>query len=521
MRYEQPVKDSAKQEKQGNNSSVLDSAIKMMEYETKTKMPEDREELFNNFDKYVPKDLKEIFIATQPTPTMFDRNGIRERLEKVLYGSSMKEIDKYFDMEMGKFGEFSNEREIAEYSKLQEATNDLTAGNFTIPLAHIEEKIAGSAGEERENLRNFAQRLTREMYKDMPKMNVSSSDIQDYLNKEKVFLSRHSSEEQRGNAVDYENAISEAGKGNFRDALGCIENDIHFIQTNLINFGKRGSKEEAGKTLQERYGDNFNIAASQELEKLRNYREFLREKIEGKIPTKEEKPQAKNEQKKEKLEGEELFKYQIENNSHSKTKNLKDNLPLFMKHIDDSKGDLQFLKEELSEILYRNDLEYTDSKDVKVGEMDKQIFEPLLSIRKEMDSWDAFTGAKKDNLQKRMIEYLKDTFGIETQKPEEGEKFDKKNMHAVKVEKTKNEFLDKKIKKVNSPGFEINDKFFDYYKKWYSGKDQEIRKKWNDIKGTISSEEFSRVMQEDRTWLDKYLFKKSIKPAYVEIYKFE
>ena len=525
MKFEQPPiqskNNSAKQEKQEKNSSELDAAIKMLEYETKRKMPEDREELFQNFDNYVPKDLKEIIIATQPTPTMFDRKGIKERLEKVLYGSTIKEIDGYLDAEMEKIGKIDETQEAVEHDRLVEANNDLNSGNFTIPLAYIERKIVESAGEERENLRNFAQRLTQEIYRDRPKMGVDSNKILDHLNKERSFLLKQGSEFLRGEAIDYENAIKEIGQGNPRSALSCIENDIHFIQRNLIDLSKRDTRNSAKEILQGRYGENFQIIANQELEKFRNYREFLRGKTERMKPIKE-KSQPKNEHKKEKLEGEELFKYQVENNSHPSAKSLKEDFALFYKSISDSGSEPQFLKEELSEILYRNNLEYIENEDVKVNEKDEKIFGPLLNFRKEMDSWDTFTDTRKMDFQKRIEAYLKDTFGVETHKPEEGEKFDaKKNMQAVKVEKTGNEFLDYKIKRVGSPGFKINDNLFDYYKKWYSDKEQEMREKWNSIKNATPREEFDEVMGKDRAWLKKYLFAKFIKPAYVEIYRYQ
>ncbi len=223
----------------------------------------------------------------------------------------------------------------------------------------------------------------------------------------------------------------------------------------------------------------------------------------------------------EKLEGEKLFQYQIENNSHVSAKNLKEYLALFVRSIDDMRTNFQATKEELSEILYRNGIEYEEDKEININEKDKKILQPILDFRQELDKWNTLTEPKIDDFRKRLIGYMEDTFGIKTQEPNEGENYNSKEMQAIKVEETKNEFLNNKIKKIFSPGFKINDKLFDYYKKWLVKKEQEMKKKHQSIKDTVSRQEFDKIIDEDQSWLRQHSFTKSIRPTRVEIYKYK
>lgn len=228
------------------------------------------------------------------------------------------------------------------------------------------------------------------------------------------------------------------------------------------------------------------------------------------------------EQKKEKLEGEELFRNQIENNSHPTAKNLKEELALFIGDIEKmgyTSDNFKALKEGLSEILYRNDLEYEEGKDIKVNDNDKKIIEPVVAFREELDKWNTFTETKVDGFKKRILEYLKETFGVEIQEPVEGGKYDSKTMQAVKVEKTENRLLDYKIKKILGSGFRVSDELFDYYKKWYTEKEKEMNEKHRSLKGGITEEEFDKVVEDDRKWLGEHQFTKSIRTARVEIYR--
>jgi hypothetical protein len=226
-------------------------------------------------------------------------------------------------------------------------------------------------------------------------------------------------------------------------------------------------------------------------------------------------------EKKEKLEGEKLFQYQIENNSHPNARALQKDMIMLIGDIDRGNLDLDYLKESLSETLNRNDIEYSDNGDNRIDEKDKEILQPIMDFRNELDHLNTFTEQRLADFRKRIREYLTDTFGIEISDPKEGDDFDRKSMAAIKAEETKNSLLDYKIKKVFSSGYEINDKLFDYYKKWYNEKDKELRRKWNSIKKDFSSQEFDRVYDEDSKWLKQHSFSKSVRPARVEVYKYK
>jgi predicted nuclease with TOPRIM domain len=123
------------------------------------------------------------------------------------------------------------------------------------------------------------------------------------------------------------------------------------------------------------------------------------------------------------------------------------------------------------------------------------------------------------DFRKRLVGYLKDIFGIEIQETREGEKYDSKTMQALKTEETKNEFLDYKIKQIYSPGFKINEKLFDYYKKWFTEEAQKLNKKWKGLENSVSRQEFDKITDQDQDWLKKHTFAKSIMPIKVVIYR--
>ncbi|MDE1988325.1 MAG: hypothetical protein KGJ58_03570 [Patescibacteria group bacterium] len=234
----------------------------------------------------------------------------------------------------------------------------------------------------------------------------------------------------------------------------------------------------------------------------------------------------KTKKKKEKREDKEIFQQQIENNSHESAKNLKQGLVLLVKSLDDienSDNNFKNAKAELSEILYRSDIgDYEKDKEIRIDEKDKEIFQPILDFRKELDSWDTLTESKIADFKNRLLKYTKDVFGMEILKPKEGEKYKINNETQVsKVEETKNELLNGRIKKMLSPGFKINEKLYNEYKNWFAEKEQEMSKKWRSIKDTVSKEEFDKITEEDKAWLKNHSFTKLIMPMRIEIYKYK
>ncbi len=161
---------------------------------------------------------------------------------------------------------------------------------------------------------------------------------------------------------------------------------------------------------------------------------------------------------------------------------------------------LENYKIEIGEILHRNNIEYEAGKDITIPEEDKLILEPLLEFRKELNEWNTFTDSRVSGYRKRVFEYLRDTFGIEENKPKEGEKLNYKEHETLEVVETENQLLDKLIKKVTRPGYEINDELYDYYKKEFQEQRIKHEKELNRIKGNISQEEFNKIYEEYAAW---------------------
>ena len=174
----------------------------------------------------------------------------------------------------------------------------------------------------------------------------------------------------------------------------------------------------------------------------------------------------------------------------------------------------------MSEILNKCELgDYEENKEIKIIKKDKEIYQPILNFRKELDGWNTLTETRVIDFKKRLLGYMENVFGIEILRPKEGEVYDAKEMQTTKVEETKNELLNGRIKKVLSLGFKINEKLYNEYKNWFAEKEQEISEKWRSTKDTLSKKEFDKIAEEDRAWLKKHSFTKSIMPARIEIYK--
>lgn len=227
----------------------------------------------------------------------------------------------------------------------------------------------------------------------------------------------------------------------------------------------------------------------------------------------------------EKLEREKLFQSQIENNSHPRAKSIKENLILFMDSIErDSyntsiSDKFQMLKEELSEVLYRNDIEYAGDKEIKINEEDKGIVQPILDFRKEMDALNPLDQRALTDYKDRLLGYMRDTFGLVAYTPKEGDTLNTKTMKVTKVHGTGVALLDQRIKKVVGSGYTFNDEFLEYYKESQANNKKAMKEKWNSLKGTIPDDELNKIIDEDTKTFEKYSFPTGyVRTAKVETY---
>lgn len=204
----------------------------------------------------------------------------------------------------------------------------------------------------------------------------------------------------------------------------------------------------------------------------------------------------KTQEKETKLEGEELFKRQIENNSHHKAKNVIDNTIFFLDSLDKYKplNDLQTYKEELEEVLYRADFEYKKELHQEILDKDKNILQPLIELMKEIDQKEKFTENEISIFRSKVFDYLKETYGIEENRPYEGEKYNFREQKTLTIETTDNEFFNNLIKKVINPGYRINEKMYNFYKALYD--------------------------KADKDWQKDHSITRSIRPANIIIYKY-
>lgn len=311
----------------------------------------------------------------------------------------------------------------------------------------------------------------------------------------------------------------ELEKKKLEESIEALKDNIRELENDWKKPGYVSNRESIEKII---------LSKEDEIRKLEDrVREIdgkydVEEKAEEK--TEEGEKESEKEQEKETPEKEKIFQHQIENISHPKSKNLIEGLALFFESIRKSKADSSdfvFHKDELSNVLYVNDIDYENNKEAKIDEKDKEILEPVLELRKKFDKWNEFSEEKKANIMETLSRHLEDVFGIEIKEPKEGEDFDGKVMYAIKAEKTKDKTLNYKIKKVFSLGLEINNDLYAYYKKWLKEEEQEMKKKWKEAKDKVSDEEFDKVWKKGQDWLKRHQFGKVIKPPRVEVYRYD
>ena len=545
-------------EKQEKNR--LDSFISMIEFKIKNKLPDNKEELFRNFYELVPKDIGDTMVASRVKSTdkhmslfRYSREGIKEMLEKELYGATIKEIDNYLGKEMeemeNKFSnEYFDEHLDKQHQELLEASNGLQNGSFGIPLEKIELLIEEKNAEliyhtekgtpewknikqERDILRNFAERLSLELYKNSPKENITQEEIMKQLKNDAKYLSGGpGSESETENTEMYKRTIDDFEKGNTADALEAIEFSISWAQDKSKELRNRDSviKKLTKEVLNKRYGDDSMHGINQELRKLRSYRKFLiGRKLNEEIPkTTEERSEEQEippKESKESLEQKELLNQQIENNADSEARSLQTDVALFLDSLDrwNVNETLENYKYELDEILYRKDIEYKEGENIEIPEQNKTILEPLLKLRKELDYWATFTEPQVKIFREKFVKYLQDTFGIEENRVKQGEKYAKKGQQAVRVEETNDKSMDNLIKEPIASGYKINEKLWDYYKDKFDKENRQKQEKLESIKKTASQDEFDRIYDKYSKWNRSHSFSQKIRPAKVVIYRYK
>lgn len=303
-----PIEDNESEKKNESQKNHFDVLKMTIERKTGKKLPENKEQLFRDFDNLVAKDIDHIDIADKVKPEdkhnslyRYNREGIKSELEKDLYGATMKEINDYFTKELN-FAEKELDREqrnmeigyiktydsrlLKEHDKVQESVNCLSAGIIEFPLAYIELKIYDIhiSESEKDKLRKFAERLSAERYKDMknrPENNVSIDDVKKQIRKESIYFSdfKINEDDRNDNIEHFNNVLGGLDNGNITLASKEIESSIGRVQERLEEIKNKDLKDNSKKALKERYGENFMFAVNKELEKLRSLRKFLNSRM--------------------------------------------------------------------------------------------------------------------------------------------------------------------------------------------------------------------------------------------------
>lgn len=293
----------------------FDSIKVAIEQKTGKKLPNNKEELFRNFDELIPKEIDHINFkehsyagakinpdgsldlskaAGFSYPKEISRKEMRDEIERELYGTTKDEIIKFFEDEQGKIEnnldkeqrsvdlgykkQFDNKL-IKKHDKTTESLNQLIYGGLEIPLADIELRIYDiyTGEQEKENLRKFAERLSAEIYKSKPKSEmVNVSDIKKHIEKEAIYFSSAEDDEEKNYNEEHFNKVLESlDNGDLMLARKEIEFAIGWIQEQMKNRKEKDLKNIVEKELKKRYGEDFMPIINKELEHLRSYRNFL------------------------------------------------------------------------------------------------------------------------------------------------------------------------------------------------------------------------------------------------------
>lgn len=289
-----------KKEESTGRKNHFDLIRKEIEYKTGKKLPEDREELFRNFDELVPKEISDFSIADKTKPEdkhaslyRYSREGMKSRLERELYGETMEDVEDYFrnelestekelektqgSIDLGYKNDF-DPKLLARHDRYVNLFNQISTGNLGNPLAEIELRIGSSftAEAEKTNLRKFAERLSAEMYKSRPKASVDMGDIKKQIEEEAAYNNVEDEDVRKDNEEYFKSVLGSLEKGDLAPILKEIESRIGWIQERLEERKDKDLRNVSEEALKERFGENFIPAVNKELEKLRNYRKFLR-----------------------------------------------------------------------------------------------------------------------------------------------------------------------------------------------------------------------------------------------------
>ncbi|MBI2451414.1 MAG: hypothetical protein HYV52_03755 [Parcubacteria group bacterium] len=311
----------------------------IIERQTGQKLPDNPEEFIDNFERLVPKDFQGLNLASQDQMLRLSkREDIKSYFEKELWGASIKDVDSYFQKKQDEASERYEEavRELnfydskqldEEYQDLQSQGIEMQNGYYEKPLLKIEKLIeektsymrreygseaeairtmevlgqyssglkeARNAKKELDDLRNFASRLTREVYKNKPEKKINEEMVKQELDSILTTWQQGETDNsvRKENFESIKNIKNNLDGGNFLPALEQIELSISAMPVQLegLKSGDKLTREATEDSLKNLYGDGFRRNIDQKLEDLRRMREFLKDKIReaGKIfPEKE------------------------------------------------------------------------------------------------------------------------------------------------------------------------------------------------------------------------------------------
>jgi len=294
-KFEQPIN---KKEAEDGSKDHFDLIKESIEFKIGKELPENKEEVFRNFDKLIPKEVDHIDIADKVKPEdeysslyRYTREGIKSTLERELYGSAIKDVENYFKSEVeATEKEFKKEKYkknfdpklMTRHDKCIDLFNQIGMGSLHNPLAEIEIRIndVHTNESEKDKLRKFAERLSAEIYQGRPQNEVTINDIRQQIKKEAVFNQDVKDRDVREyNTEHFGKVLKNLDKGNLVPAMEETEFKIGRLQELLEERKNKDLKKSAEPLLKEKYGDNYMSSVNKELESLRRNRKFLYEKL--------------------------------------------------------------------------------------------------------------------------------------------------------------------------------------------------------------------------------------------------
>jgi len=258
-------------------------------------LPATDEELYEQFDSIIPKDLGDITFAGKGGDNVrMSRDDIRETIEKNLWGASLSNVDTYVDnaiqniesnpgFESDRFADQSTLIEL--HDQFQNAQVGMSEKNYNKTLTALEllsvktftKRLQAEVGINPSELENLISRLHTET-QEKGSVQPSIEDMKAYFEKQIEEI------QQSGEHMDvdhYIQTIDALDKGDYGAVLGQIKLEISAYDdyAQELRTNNSATRQAAQEYLTRRFGQKYKNEIASRLDLMRNAREVIKREM--------------------------------------------------------------------------------------------------------------------------------------------------------------------------------------------------------------------------------------------------